>query len=87
MIAGAHVILFAEDAARARAFLGDALGLDSVDAGGGWRIFALPPAELAALGATAVGLGVAGHNERARGLYESVGMRPRYVVLRYEKRL
>jgi mycothiol synthase len=44
-------------------------------------------ADLAAIGATAVGLGVAGHNERARGLYESVGMRPRYVMLRYEKRL
>jgi mycothiol synthase len=44
-------------------------------------------AELAAIGARAVGLGVAGHNERARGLYESVGMRPRYVMLRYEKRL
>jgi mycothiol synthase len=44
-------------------------------------------ADLAAIGATAVGLGVAGHNERARGLYESVGMRPRYVLHRYEKRL
>jgi mycothiol synthase len=44
-------------------------------------------ADFAAIGARAVGLGVAGHNDRARGLYESVGMRPRYVVLRYEKRL
>ena len=31
-----------------RAFLRDTLELDSVDAGGGWLIFALPPAELAA---------------------------------------
>jgi hypothetical protein len=30
-----------------RAFLSDVLGLSSVDAGGGWLIFALPPAELA----------------------------------------
>ena len=47
MIAGAHAIVFAPDAERARAFLRDALGLDGVDAGGGWLIFALPPAELA----------------------------------------
>jgi mycothiol synthase len=38
-------------------------------------------------GASAIGLGVAGHNDRARALYESVGMRPQYVVHRYEKRL
>jgi catechol 2,3-dioxygenase-like lactoylglutathione lyase family enzyme len=47
VIAGAHTIIFAEDAERAREFLRDALGLDGVDAGGGWLIFALPPAELA----------------------------------------
>src|SRR5918994_2487770 len=44
MIAGAHTIIFAEDAERARAFLRDVLGLDGVDAGDGWLIFALPPA-------------------------------------------
>jgi mycothiol synthase len=38
-------------------------------------------------GASAVALGVAGHNDRARGLYEAVGMRPTYVVHRYDKRL
>ncbi len=48
MITGAHAIMFTPDAERARAFLADVLGLRSVDAGGGWLIFALPPAELAA---------------------------------------
>ena len=47
MIAGAHTILFADDAERARAFLRDVLELEHVDAGDGWLIFALPPGELA----------------------------------------
>ena len=47
MIDGVHAIVFAPDAESARAFLRDVLGLNSVDAGGGWLIFALPPAELA----------------------------------------
>ncbi|HEX3318308.1 MAG TPA: VOC family protein [Solirubrobacteraceae bacterium] len=47
MLTGAHVILYAHDAEAARAFLDDTLGLRSVDAGGGWLIFALPPAEVA----------------------------------------
>jgi len=47
MLTGAHALLFAEDAEAASAFLADALGLPSVDAGGGWLIFALPPAEVA----------------------------------------
>ena len=47
MITGAHVIGFAPDPDAARAFFRDTLGLDSVDAGGGWLIFALPRAELA----------------------------------------
>ena len=47
MITGAHAIIFANDPEKARAFLSDVLGLPSVDAGGGWPIFALPPAELA----------------------------------------
>ena len=46
MIAGAHTIIFAEDAERARAFMRDVLGFEGVDAGEGWLIFALPPAEL-----------------------------------------
>jgi predicted enzyme related to lactoylglutathione lyase len=48
MITGAHAIVFSEDAEADRAFFRDVLGLASVDAGGGWLIFALPPAELAA---------------------------------------
>ena len=48
MINGVHAIMFSEDAQRVRAFLRDVLGFASVDAGGGWLIFALPPAELAA---------------------------------------
>jgi catechol 2,3-dioxygenase-like lactoylglutathione lyase family enzyme len=47
MINAVHSILFARDADATRAFLADVLGLESVDAGGGWLIFALPPAELA----------------------------------------
>jgi len=48
VITGIHEIIFTEDAEGVRAFFRDTLGLDSVDAGGGWLIFALPPAELAA---------------------------------------
>jgi hypothetical protein len=48
MIIGLHAILFTDDAEATRAFLRDTLSLDSVDAGGGWLIFAGPPAELAA---------------------------------------
>ncbi len=48
MITGVHAILYTDDAEATRAFFRDVLELDSVDAGGGWLIFALPPAELAA---------------------------------------
>jgi catechol 2,3-dioxygenase-like lactoylglutathione lyase family enzyme len=48
MITGAHAVIFSKDAEGLRAFFRDALGFPSVDAGGGWLIFALPPAELAA---------------------------------------
>ena len=47
MINGIHAIVFASDADKARAFFRDVLELESADAGGGWLIFALPPAELA----------------------------------------
>ena len=46
-ISGVHAIVFSHDAERTREFFRATLGLDSVDAGGGWLIFALPPAELA----------------------------------------
>ena len=48
MITGVHAIVFGPDAEALRAFFRDVLELDSVDAGGGWLIFALPPAVLAA---------------------------------------
>ena len=47
MIRGAHVILYSNDAEADRAFLQDLLGLGHVDAGGGWLILQLPPAEVA----------------------------------------
>lgn len=47
MITGIHAIVFSQEAEQTRAFFADVLGLSSVDAGGGWPIFALPPAELA----------------------------------------
>jgi catechol 2,3-dioxygenase-like lactoylglutathione lyase family enzyme len=47
VIFGAHVIIYSNDAAADRAFFRDVLGYPSVDAGHGWLIFALPPAELA----------------------------------------
>ena len=48
MITGVHAVVYSPDAERVRAFLAEVLGFASVDAGGGWLIFALPPAELAA---------------------------------------
>ena len=48
MITGLHAIIYSERAEEVRAFLRDVLGLAHVDAGGGWLIFAAPPAELAA---------------------------------------
>ncbi len=47
MIFGAHVIVYSKDAEADRAFFRDVLGFSSVDAGHGWLIFALPPAEVA----------------------------------------
>jgi catechol 2,3-dioxygenase-like lactoylglutathione lyase family enzyme len=48
MIIGVHAIVFTADAEADRAFFRDVLEFPSVDAGHGWLIFALPPAELAA---------------------------------------
>ncbi|MFD7293350.1 VOC family protein [Streptomyces sp. NPDC059897] len=47
MITGAHTILYSTAADADRAFLRDVLGFPHVDAGGGWLIFAAPPAEIA----------------------------------------
>jgi len=46
MISGVHAIIYSKDAERVRAFFRDVLEFRSVDAGHGWLIFALPPAEL-----------------------------------------
>ena len=47
MITGVHAIMFSPAAEQVREFLSGTLGLGSVDAGAGWPVFALPPAELA----------------------------------------
>jgi catechol 2,3-dioxygenase-like lactoylglutathione lyase family enzyme len=47
MISGAHVVVYSKKAETDRAFFRDILGFESVDAGHGWLIFALPPAEAA----------------------------------------
>ncbi len=47
MIHGAHVIVFSKDAEADRAFFRDVLRYPFADAGHGWLIFALPPAEVA----------------------------------------
>jgi predicted enzyme related to lactoylglutathione lyase len=47
MINGVHAIVFSPAADEVRTFFRDTLGLPFVDAGDGWLIFALPPAELA----------------------------------------
>ena len=47
MISGAHVIIYSRDAEADRAFVRDVLGFAGVDAGEGWLIFKLPPAEIA----------------------------------------
>lgn len=46
MINGVHALIYASDADKVRAFFRDVLGFPAVDAGHGWLIFALPPAEL-----------------------------------------
>jgi hypothetical protein len=47
MLTGAHAILSSRKPEADRAFLRDVLKLPCVDVGGGWRIFGLPPAEVA----------------------------------------
>ena len=47
MIIGAHSIIYSKDPDADRAFLRDVLGMPNVDAGHGWLIFGLPPAEVA----------------------------------------
>jgi catechol 2,3-dioxygenase-like lactoylglutathione lyase family enzyme len=47
MINGAHIVINTKNSEADRAFFRDILGFPSVDAGHGWLIFALPPAEAA----------------------------------------
>ena len=47
MITGAHVLLYSRNADADRAFLRDVLQFHFLDAGHGWLIFRLPPAEAA----------------------------------------
>ena len=48
MISGAHVVIYSTNPEADRAFFRDVLRYPYADAGHGWLIFALPPAELAA---------------------------------------
>jgi predicted enzyme related to lactoylglutathione lyase len=45
-IIGTHALLYTSEPEKLRATLRDVFGWKHVDAGGGWLIFALPPAEL-----------------------------------------
>jgi predicted enzyme related to lactoylglutathione lyase len=47
MITGAHFLLYSKNPDADRRFLRDVFGFRSEDAGDGWLIFALPPAEIA----------------------------------------
>jgi len=47
MITGVHTLIYTTDAEKDRAFFRDVLKMPFADAGDGWLIFALPPAELA----------------------------------------
>ncbi|WP_263416052.1 VOC family protein [Terriglobus albidus] len=47
MISAAHIVVHTKNAEADRAFFRDVLGFESVDAGHGWLIFALPPGEAA----------------------------------------
>lgn len=60
MIFGAHVLVYSQNPEADRAFFRDVLGFSHVDAGEGWLIFALPPAEAAFHPAD-------GHNGQAHG--------------------
>jgi catechol 2,3-dioxygenase-like lactoylglutathione lyase family enzyme len=46
MITGLHTMFYSSDPEGLRAFLRDTLRFPSIDAGEGWLIFAMPPAEM-----------------------------------------
>ncbi|HKB33550.1 MAG TPA: extradiol dioxygenase [Candidatus Dormibacteraeota bacterium] len=47
MITGTHIVIHTKDAEADRTFFKEVFSFDSIDAGHGWLIFALPPAEVA----------------------------------------
>ena len=47
MITGAHFIIYSTNPEKDRAFIRDVLKFPYIDAGEGWLIFGLPPAEVA----------------------------------------
>ena len=47
MINGAHILFYSSRPEADRAFFRDVIGLKSIDIGGGWLIFGLPPSEAA----------------------------------------
>jgi hypothetical protein len=47
VINGVHALVYTREVEAVRSVFGDVLGFPSVDAGDGWLIFGLPPAELA----------------------------------------
>ncbi len=55
VVFGAHLVLYRQDAEADRRFLAETFDLDSVDAGRGWLIFAMPPSELVVHPSAAVG--------------------------------
>ena len=52
MFNGMHVMLYDPQAEAMRAFFRDVLEMKTVDAGGGWLLMRLPPAELGVTPAT-----------------------------------
>jgi hypothetical protein len=56
MVFGAHLVLYSEDADADRRFLAEILDMRSIDAGRGWLIFEMPPAEVAVHAAEAPGV-------------------------------
>jgi catechol 2,3-dioxygenase-like lactoylglutathione lyase family enzyme len=46
MITGTHALIYSKNAETDRSFMRDVLGFKGVDAGEGWLIFKLPPAEV-----------------------------------------
>lgn len=56
MVFGAHLVLYSKDADADRRFLAKVLALRSIDAGHGWLIFEMPPAEVAVHPAEAPGV-------------------------------